>query len=69
MVEPKISSNAHLASWPMTLGVPTAVGHNVRRDANDRQNWSVGPDPDAAAHGVRTLAPWAVAAAPAYIRG
>jgi hypothetical protein len=53
MVEPKISRSIHLTSWSTTLGVPAAVGHGVRGDANGRHNWSVGPDPNVAAHDVR----------------
>jgi hypothetical protein len=53
MVESKISRNVHLVSWLTALGVLAAVGHDVRRDANDRQYWPMGPGSDAAAHGVR----------------
>jgi hypothetical protein len=42
-----------MASYPTAVGVPAAVRHNVRGDANGRQYWPVGPGPDAAAHGVR----------------
>jgi hypothetical protein len=50
MVESKFSRNVHLVSWPTALEVLAAV---VRRDANDRQYWPMGPGSDAAAHGVR----------------
>jgi hypothetical protein len=53
MVDSKFSTNVHLASWPTTLGVPSAVGHDVREAANGWQYCPVGPGPDAAAHGVR----------------
>jgi hypothetical protein len=48
MVESKFPTNVHLTSWPMALGVPAAMRHDVRGAANGRQTW-----PDAAAHGVR----------------
>jgi uncharacterized membrane protein len=51
MVEPKFLTNVPLAPWLTALGVPAAMGNGVRGDANSRQNWLVGPDPDAAAHG------------------
>jgi hypothetical protein len=44
MVASKFSTNVHLVSWPMALGVPAAVGHGVRGDANGWQYWPVGSD-------------------------
>jgi hypothetical protein len=51
LVEPKFWRNIHLAPWPTALGVPAGVSHGVRGAANGRRYWSVGPGPDAAAHG------------------
>jgi hypothetical protein len=44
MVEPKISRNIHLASYPTAAGVPAAVGHDVRGGDNGRLYYPVGPD-------------------------
>jgi hypothetical protein len=53
MVEPIFSKNVYLTPWLAALGVHAAVGHDVRGDANGRQNWPVAPDPEVAARGVR----------------
>jgi hypothetical protein len=53
MVQSKFSTNVHLAPWLTALGVPAAVGHDVRGAVNGRQYWPVGPGPDAVAHGGR----------------
>jgi hypothetical protein len=42
MVESKFSRNVHLALYPIAAGVPAAVGHDVRGDANGQQYWPVG---------------------------
>jgi hypothetical protein len=44
MVESKFSRNIHLVSYPMAAGVPAAVGHDVRGDANGRQYGPVGEE-------------------------
>jgi hypothetical protein len=41
MVESKFSKNVHLAPYPTAVGVPAAVGHSVRGDANSRLYWPV----------------------------
>jgi hypothetical protein len=39
MVESKFLRNVHMASYPTAAGVPAAVGHDIRGDANGRQYW------------------------------
>jgi hypothetical protein len=78
LVELKFWRNIHLAPCPTALGVPAAVGHDVRGAANGRQYWPVGPgltprpttlgNPSVVGHGVRILTSWPAAAAPTYIR-
>jgi hypothetical protein len=53
MVESEFTRNVHLSSYLTVVGVPAAVGHDVKGDANGWQYWLVGLGPDVAAHGVR----------------
>jgi hypothetical protein len=42
MVESKFARNVHLAPYLTAAGVPAAMGHDVRGDADGRQYWPVG---------------------------
>jgi hypothetical protein len=63
MVDSKFLTNVHLASWPTALGVPAAVGHDVRElpTVGSTGRWGQAPAavatggriPGAVAHGGR----------------
>jgi hypothetical protein len=79
MAESKFSTNVHLALWPTALGVPAAVGHDVRGAPNGPQPAPVGSGscrrgqqrqgPGAVAHDDRALAPWPAAAGDGLYKG
>jgi hypothetical protein len=58
-----------LPPWGTTLGETPTVGSTGRWGQVPDAAAHGGKNPSVVGHGVRTLAPWAAAAAPVYIRG